>query len=97
MMNFVFYFNSFCMLFIMLSYVLNRKYILMMLISLEFMSLILFLLIYFSLFNLNLEGYFLMIFLTFCVCEGVIGLSLLVGMIRSHGNDLIYSLSFLKC
>lgn len=97
MINFIFLLIRFCIVFIVFRYVLNRKYVLIILIRLEFIRLILFFLIYLNLFRLGLERYFLMIFLTFCVCEGVIGLSLLVRIIRSHGNDLIYRLRFLKC
>jgi hypothetical protein len=31
--------------------------------------------------------FFFIIFLTFIVCEGVLGLSILVSLIRTHGND----------
>nr|YP_010043669.1 NADH dehydrogenase subunit 4L [Tinda javana]QPD06990.1 NADH dehydrogenase subunit 4L [Tinda javana] len=43
------------------------------------------------------EMYFSMMFLTFSVCEGTLGLSLLVSMIRSHGNDYFNSFSILQC
>nr|AML25591.1 NADH dehydrogenase subunit 4L [Staphylinidae sp. BMNH 1274640] len=73
----------------------KRKHLLLMLLSLEFVILSL----YFSLF-INLSGYmneyyFCMIFLTMSVCEGVLGLSILVSMIRSFGNDYFQSFNLL--
>nr|AMP43699.1 NADH dehydrogenase subunit 4L [Chrysops silvifacies] len=78
-------------------FVSNRKHLLSMLLSLEFMvlSLFLFLFIYLNLYNF--EMFFSMMFLTFCVCEGALGLSVLVSMIRTHGNDYFQTFSILQC
>nr|YP_009515644.1 NADH dehydrogenase subunit 4L [Nannophya pygmaea]ATL58832.1 NADH dehydrogenase subunit 4L [Nannophya pygmaea] len=78
------------------SFVSKRKHLLSTLLSLEFIVLSLFfyvfcvLLFYFDL-------YFLMYFLTFGVCEGALGLGILVSMIRSHGNDYFSSFNVLQC
>nr|APX40833.1 NADH dehydrogenase subunit 4L [Phaedon tumidulus] len=73
----------------------KRKHFLLMLLSLEFMiiSLFLNLMIYLSL--MNNEYFFSMIFLTMSVCEGALGLSILILMIRTHGNDYITTFSSL--
>nr|YP_010275990.1 NADH dehydrogenase subunit 4L [Clogmia albipunctata]UHY38879.1 NADH dehydrogenase subunit 4L [Clogmia albipunctata] len=73
----------------------NQKHLLSMLLSLEFMALGLFmnLVIFFNLFMY--ENYFTMIFLVFCVCEGALGLGILVSLIRTHGNDYFQSLNIL--
>nr|YP_010545654.1 NADH dehydrogenase subunit 4L [Chrysops dissectus]UYG48437.1 NADH dehydrogenase subunit 4L [Chrysops dissectus] len=78
-------------------FVSNRKHLLSTLLSLEFMvlSLFLFLFIYLNLYNF--EMFFSMMFLTFCVCEGALGLSVLVSMIRTHGNDYFQTFSILQC
>nr|QWB85803.1 NADH dehydrogenase subunit 4L [Arhopalus rusticus] len=73
----------------------KRKHLLLMLLSLEFIILSLYSLIFIYLFNMNYEYFFSMIFLTMSVCEGVLGLSILVLMIRSHGNDYILTFSSL--
>nr|AVN67718.1 NADH dehydrogenase subunit 4L [Eurycotis decipiens] len=75
----------------------NRKHLLVMLLSLEFIVLILFLMLYTYLNKYNYELYFSMIFLTFSVCEGALGLSILVSMIRSYGNDYFQSYVMLQC
>nr|AMP43777.1 NADH dehydrogenase subunit 4L [Rhagio sp. KW-2016] len=78
-------------------FVSNRKHLLSTLLSLEFMVLSLFMFIYMMLSLYNYEMFFSMMFLTFSVCEGALGLSILVSMIRTHGNDYFQSFSVLQC
>nr|AMP43764.1 NADH dehydrogenase subunit 4L [Ptecticus aurifer]QGT33434.1 NADH dehydrogenase subunit 4L [Ptecticus aurifer] len=87
------------MLFIMgmFVFVSNRKHLLSMLISLEFIVLSMFLILFVYLNYFSNEMYFSMMFLTFSVCEGVLGLSMLVSMVRTHGNDYFQSFSVLQC
>nr|AVN67262.1 NADH dehydrogenase subunit 4L [Platyzosteria sp. AUS3] len=75
----------------------NRKHLLVTLLSLEFIVLTLFLMLYNYLNEYNCELYFSMVFLTFSVCEGALGLSILVSMIRSYGNDYFQSYVMLQC
>lgn len=65
----------------------KRKHLLLILLRLEFIVLSLYFLIFFYLCLYDFEYFFSLIFLTFRVCEGVLGLSLLVSLIRTHGND----------
>lgn len=62
-----------------------------MLLSLEYIILNLFLVLTLSLVSSS-RLLFSMYFLTLAVCEGVLGLSLLVTLVRSHGNDLVAAL-----
>nr|YP_010414515.1 NADH dehydrogenase subunit 4L [Gatzara nigrivena]URT60668.1 NADH dehydrogenase subunit 4L [Gatzara nigrivena] len=78
-----------------LSYVFKRKHLLSTLLSLEFIVLSLFFLLMMSLMYFGFEFFFSMIFLTFSVCEGSLGLSILVSMVRTHGNDYFQSLNIL--
>nr|QNG56193.1 NADH dehydrogenase subunit 4L [Pediacus ater] len=73
----------------------KRKHLLLMLLSVEFIVLLMYLNLFFYLMLMNYELFFLMIYLTMSVCEGVLGLSLLVSMIRVYGNDYILSFSSL--
>nr|QWQ55582.1 NADH dehydrogenase subunit 4L [Conocephalus gladiatus] len=75
----------------------NRKHLLAMLLSLEFIVLSLFMMLFFFLSYFQFELYFSMVFLTFSVCEGALGLSILVSMIRTHGNDFFQTFSILQC
>nr|QTF74368.1 NADH dehydrogenase subunit 4L [Sarcophila latifrons] len=77
------------------TFVSNRKHLLSMLLSLEYIVLSLFLLLFIYLNLLNYEMFFSMMFLTFSVCEGALGLSILVSMIRTHGNDNFQSFNIL--
>nr|YP_010546147.1 NADH dehydrogenase subunit 4L [Calomera brevipilosa]UYK51606.1 NADH dehydrogenase subunit 4L [Calomera brevipilosa] len=73
----------------------KRKHLLLMLLSLEYMILSLYMLMFMNLSMYDYEYYFSMMFLTFCVCESVLGLSILVSLIRTHGNDLFFSMNVL--
>nr|QTH79117.1 NADH dehydrogenase subunit 4L [Empria sp.] len=78
-----------------LSFCYNRIHLLMILLSLEFLVLVIYLslIIYLSIFEMEL--FFSMMFLVFSVCEGVLGLSILILMVRMHGNDYFQTLSIL--
>lgn len=72
--------------------ILIRKHILLCLIRFEFIviSLLVVILRYCLMFNYSY--YLYLIIITFYVCEGVIGLGILVRLIRSHGNDYLNSM-----
>nr|YP_010582918.1 NADH dehydrogenase subunit 4L [Aguriahana triangularis]UGN61338.1 NADH dehydrogenase subunit 4L [Aguriahana triangularis] len=82
---YMFFMGLFCLILI-------RKHILLCLISLEFVVLSLFLMILIYCLMLNYTFYIYLIMMTFYVCEGVLGLSILVYMIRCHGNDYLSSM-----
>nr|AVN67304.1 NADH dehydrogenase subunit 4L [Blaberus sp. B007] len=75
----------------------NRKHLLVTLLSLEFIVLVLYFILYNYLSTFNYEFFFSMVFLTFSVCEGALGLSILVSMIRSYGSDYFSMYSMLQC
>nr|AZQ21161.1 NADH dehydrogenase subunit 4L [Rhaetus westwoodii] len=79
----------------MLSFCLNRKHVLLMLLSLEFVVVSLFLGLYVYLCVFGWEFYFLMVYLTISVCEGALGLSILVLLMRTYGNDYMESFNLL--
>nr|YP_010415154.1 NADH dehydrogenase subunit 4L [Tribolium freemani]URX54548.1 NADH dehydrogenase subunit 4L [Tribolium freemani] len=79
----------------LLVFSLKRKHLLLMLLSLEYVVLSVYLSLFMYLSLLGNEYFFSMVFLTFTVCEGVLGLSILVSLIRSHGNDYFQSFSTL--
>nr|YP_009995424.1 NADH dehydrogenase subunit 4L [Ochthebius magnannulatus]YP_009995437.1 NADH dehydrogenase subunit 4L [Ochthebius mediterraneus]QNP09840.1 NADH dehydrogenase subunit 4L [Ochthebius magnannulatus]QNP09866.1 NADH dehydrogenase subunit 4L [Ochthebius mediterraneus] len=85
-------FMYFCGLF---TFCLKRKHLLLMLLSLEFIILSLYFMMFIYLSYFNNEFYFSMIFISMSVCEGALGLSLLVSLIRSHGNDYFQSFNIL--
>nr|QIV24584.1 NADH dehydrogenase subunit 4L [Cnemoplites australis] len=73
----------------------KRKHLLLMLLSLEFVVLSLYLNMFLYLSGCGHEYFFSMIYVTMSVCEGALGLAVLVSMIRTHGNDYILSFSSL--
>lgn len=80
-----------------ISFVLIRKHLLSTLLSLEFIVLSIFFILLKILGLYEYEIYFSMFFLVFRVCEGALGISLLVSIIRTHGNDYFNSFSILQC
>nr|YP_009485743.1 NADH dehydrogenase subunit 4L [Canthesancus helluo]AVZ00879.1 NADH dehydrogenase subunit 4L [Canthesancus helluo] len=72
-----------------------KKHLLLTLLSLEFLVLVLYSFFFSFLVYYSFSYYFILVFLTFAVCEGVMGLGILVGIIRCHGNDNVSSLSIL--
>nr|YP_010350253.1 NADH dehydrogenase subunit 4L [Virgulibracon endoxylaphagus]UOK09633.1 NADH dehydrogenase subunit 4L [Virgulibracon endoxylaphagus] len=79
--NFMFFFISM----LMVSFYYNH--ILLNLISLEFLMVNLFYNIYYLNNYINLNMYFYNFFLCVMICEGILGLSLMIYMIRNSGND----------
>nr|WHL46561.1 NADH dehydrogenase subunit 4L [Euhampsonia serratifera] len=78
-----------------LIFVSKHKHLLIILLSLEFIVLSIFFFLMFFLLMLDYNMYMLMVFLVFSVCEGSLGLSILVSLIRTHGNDYFQSFNLL--
>nr|YP_009045399.1 NADH dehydrogenase subunit 4L [Dichorragia nesimachus]AHA03750.1 NADH dehydrogenase subunit 4L [Dichorragia nesimachus] len=76
-------------------FVSKHKHLLIILLSLEFIVLSIFFLMMMVLMMINYNMYMLMVFLVFSVCEGALGLSILVSMIRTHGNDYFQSFNLI--
>nr|YP_010952550.1 NADH dehydrogenase subunit 4L [Craspedortha porphyria]WMQ52870.1 NADH dehydrogenase subunit 4L [Craspedortha porphyria] len=73
----------------------KNKHLLIILLSLEFIVLSIFFFLLVFLMKINYDMYMLMVFLVLSVCEGSLGLSILVSMIRTHGNDYFQSFNLL--
>nr|YP_009442029.1 NADH dehydrogenase subunit 4L [Cyclorhipidion bodoanus]AOY40250.1 NADH dehydrogenase subunit 4L [Cyclorhipidion bodoanus] len=73
----------------MFSYVLSNKHFLLMLISLEALVLSIYMLMFFYFEQFSAESFMNMIYLSLSVCEGALGLTLLVVLIRTHGTDMV--------
>nr|YP_009654728.1 NADH dehydrogenase subunit 4L [Cantao ocellatus]AVJ52523.1 NADH dehydrogenase subunit 4L [Cantao ocellatus]QCI09283.1 NADH dehydrogenase subunit 4L [Cantao ocellatus] len=80
----------------MIAFCLSRNHLLLTLLSLEFMVLSIFYLMIMMMMEFGYELYFSLIFLVFSVCEGALGLSVLVKMVRNQGNDYLLSASTLS-
>lgn len=72
------------------------KHLLLILIRLEFIVIIILFNIFYILIILNLNLYYILFFLTIIVCEGALGLSLIVLIVRFYGNDYLNSLRLIK-
>jgi len=67
------------------------------LISLEYIVLTIFLLLMLSTIKIGVETYIRLIFLVASVCEGRLGVGIIVTIVRSHGSDYINCFRALKC
>nr|YP_009128278.1 NADH dehydrogenase subunit 4L [Promalactis suzukiella]AJO68673.1 NADH dehydrogenase subunit 4L [Promalactis suzukiella] len=76
-------------------FVSKHKHLLIVLLSLEFIVLSIYFFFMMLLSFVDYDMYMLMVFLVFTVWEGALGLSILVSMIRTHGNDYFQSFSLL--
>jgi len=97
MVTFIIIFFILIFIFSLIIFVSNRKHLLITLISLEFIVLVLYIFIFIFLNYINYDYYYRIVFLTFRVCEGSLGLSILVSLIRTHGNDYFQSYRILQC
>lgn len=95
--NLNYYFPLFIFFIGLLVFVSNRKHLLITLLSLEYIVLRLFMFIYIYIIGRYSELYFLILFLVLGVCEGALGLSILVSIIRTHGNNYFQSFNSLIC
>nr|YP_010487092.1 NADH dehydrogenase subunit 4L [Eupatorus sukkiti]UWI70876.1 NADH dehydrogenase subunit 4L [Eupatorus sukkiti] len=79
----------------LISFCMKRKHLLLMLLSLEFVMLSLYFNLFLYLMYFNYEFYFSMVFISMSVCEGALGLSILVSMVRTHSNDYFQTFNIL--
>lgn len=66
-----------------------HQHILITLLSLEFIGVVTYFNLYLNLNIIERELYFILVYLTFLVCEGALGLRLLVVQIRGIGTDYL--------
>nr|YP_009262403.1 NADH dehydrogenase subunit 4L [Gramastacus insolitus]ANI86979.1 NADH dehydrogenase subunit 4L [Gramastacus insolitus] len=78
-------------------FIFSYKHLLNVLLGLEFIMLSIFGSLSMVMSGVSLEVYFVMFFLIMAACEGALGLSLLVSIVRSHGNDYFSSFGVLSC
>nr|ALO76195.1 NADH deshydrogenase subunit 4L [Dictyoptera aurora] len=69
--------------------------LLLMLLSLEFVVLSIYLMMFLMFHSYDFGFYFCLIYISMMVCESALGLSILVVMVRSYGNDYMQSLNVL--
>jgi len=76
---------------------LQHKHLLSTLLSLEAITLNLFILLLRASASFNYETHVCLILLTLGACEASLGLAILVSLIRTHGNDYVSSFTSQKC
>ncbi len=84
-------------LFSLVTLSVQRKHLLRCLLRLEVITLTLFVFILRERFSQNFENFVVLIFIALAACEARLGLAILVSLIRTHGNDYVYSYGLQKC
>nr|ADD62153.1 NADH dehydrogenase subunit 4L [Takobia yixiani] len=74
-----------------------RSHIISSLLSLEFASLSVYLLLFKFITEAPSETYVSLVYLTLAACEGALGLSILVTLIKHKGNDYLSSPNLTQC
>nr|YP_010997016.1 NADH dehydrogenase subunit 4L [Macrohectopus branickii]WPS63577.1 NADH dehydrogenase subunit 4l [Macrohectopus branickii] len=79
------------------SFIFNQGHFLSSLLSLEYLVLVIYWGMSAVIFSLDGDFFFSLFYLTAAVCEGVLGLSLLISCTQSHGSDLLKMYNNLNC
>nr|QQQ88759.1 NADH dehydrogenase subunit 4L [Hyalella tiwanaku] len=79
------------------TFILNYTHLLNSLLSLEMMAVIVYFLIALVFMCMGVEMFYLLFFLVLIVCEGVLGLSLLISIVYSHGEDYFKLFNSMQC
>nr|QYK92314.1 NADH dehydrogenase subunit 4L [Tetramorium tsushimae] len=87
------YVQMFVVSFILMIYLYKYMLVLLMLMELMVMNISLIMFIIFGILKLE---FYLVYYLVFSVCEGAMGLGLLVMIVRYYGNDLYYMFNMSK-
>nr|UOU85106.1 NADH dehydrogenase subunit 4L [Nigrobaetis niger] len=74
-----------------------RTHLIATLLSLEFASLSTYLFLFMLLVQTTSDIYVSLVYLTLAACEGALGLSVLVVMIKNKGNDYLKSSNLVQC
>nr|YP_009538436.1 NADH dehydrogenase subunit 4L [Conus betulinus]AYU74161.1 NADH dehydrogenase subunit 4L [Conus betulinus] len=89
--------STFGVLVSLLTLSLQYKHLLSILLSLEAVTMSLFVLMFSVSSNITLSGETSLILITLGACEASLGLAILVAIIRAEGNDYVSSFSMHKC
>nr|YP_010278738.1 NADH dehydrogenase subunit 4L [Apachyus feae]UKE80570.1 NADH dehydrogenase subunit 4L [Apachyus feae] len=79
-----------------LVFAFNHSHLLVTLMSLELIMLGVFSLVSCTLGATNIELFMSMTFLTLSVCESSVGLTIMVSVVRTHGNDYFQSFNIIN-
>nr|DAZ91311.1 TPA_asm: ND4L [Baikalogammarus pullus] len=79
------------------SFIFNYGHLLSSLVSLELMGLMVYYFLCLMMSSTSGDFFFVLFYLVFAVCEGALGLSLLVSSAHSHGSDFMKTYNSLTC
>nr|ALC75991.1 NADH dehydrogenase subunit 4l [Bemisia afer] len=80
----------------MLSYSLTKTHIMNNLIMLEYLVMMIIISLFMMVKLMNIETHLVLYFIVLMITESVVGLSMMISMIRTHGNDFLKSTMIMK-
>nr|ALR69361.1 NADH dehydrogenase subunit 4L [Bemisia tabaci] len=80
----------------LMIFLITKTHVINSLIIIEYLSLMVIVSMTLFIKLMNLENYNILYFMILLITESVIGLSILISMIRTHGNDFMKSSTVLK-
>nr|AIG20058.1 NADH dehydrogenase subunit 4L [Bemisia tabaci complex sp. Asia I]ALR69272.1 NADH dehydrogenase subunit 4L [Bemisia tabaci] len=80
----------------LMIYLISKTHVINSLIIIEYISLMVLISMTLFIKIMNLENHNVLYFMILIITESVIGLSILISMIRTHGNDFMKSSTVLK-
>nr|UFI48576.1 NADH dehydrogenase subunit 4L [Amalda fuscolingua] len=89
--------GTFGMFMALLTLSMQYKHLLSILLSLEAITMNLFIMVFCMSSNVTFSGQTSLILITLGACEASLGLAILVAIIRAEGNDYVSSFSLHKC
>ena len=95
--NFLFYSSLLSFSLFLGAFIINRKHLLLTLLTLEGLMLIVFCILTWVSAHRAPMDIFVLVFLALVVCERALRLSLLVGVVRTHGRDHFGTINSLQC
>lgn len=81
----------------LISFAFLRNHLVATLLSLEFASLSVYLMLFTTIAQSPGELYVALVYLTLAACEGALGLSILVAVIKNKGNDFVNASRLAQC
>lgn len=81
----------------LMSFAFLRNHLVATLLSLEFASLSVYIILFMAMAQTPDELFVALVYLTLAACEGALGLSILVAVIKHKGNDFVNASSLVQC
>ena len=88
--------NSIYIILLLTTYIFRKTNVINNLILIEFIAISITIVLFKILINTEIENFIILYFITLIICERIVGLSIIIAIIRTHGNTQVKSLNIIK-